>query len=352
MRFAAPAWIALALTAGCMRFGYGSEPRKLDGGFDSGSSRPDGSLAARDAAADGGDVMDGGGMDAAIGGDAAAADAGNLPSSGGGSGSLALDAGRMLDAGTQDAAAADTGTVDAGMPDSGMIDSGMIDSGTTGSEVDPLWTVDCPGIPGVLFCDDFEDGLTKWSYPVHIRGTTDVTTDYRRTTGYSMRANTSSSTATVQSAARRGVKAFAHRKSGDLWARYYYYLPSWVTLTEKLSSGVISEYEEPFMGFSVTIFPDGVGIESQSISRKVTTTTFPRNQWVCVEMHVQIDASAGKLEFFMNGSQVTSLIGLDTLPDQGYTSFEVGVHYANFNQGAITVYTDDVMLGTSRLGCN
>lgn len=260
----------------------------------------------------------------------------------------------MRDAAMSDSGGADSGAIDAGAQDSGLLDAGAPDSSAKDSgstdPVDPSWTEDCPGLPSVLFCDDFEDGLGKWDYQVHMRGSTGVSTDYKRAGGYSLRASTSASTSNSQSQARQGVKVFGHRKSGDLWARYFYYLPSSVTLTQKLSTGVISELEEPYFGFSVLIFPDGIGVENGGVSRRVNTP-FPRNQWVCVEMHVQIHATDGAFEVYMNGSKVTSILG-DTLPDQGYTSFEAGVHYADFNQGAINAYTDDVRLGTARIGCN
>lgn len=272
-----------------------------------------------------------------------------------------MDAGRMQDSGgadtgMPDAGARDSGAADSGVIDSGLRDSGPVDAGTGKLDAgmvdppDPRWTEDCPGVPSVLFCDQFEDGLTKWSYSVQTRGTATVSTSYKYDGSYSLRADTMASTSTSQSQARQGVKAFGHRKAGHLWARFFYYLPSYVNLTQKFSTGVISELEDPWLGFSVLIFPDGVGIESGGTANKVTTT-FPRNQWVCIEMHVQIHASAGTFEFFMNGNPISSLTGLDTLPDKGYTSFELGVHYANFNQGAITTYADDVKLGTSRLGC-
>lgn len=330
-----------------MRFGYESHPANVDGGVDSGMTLPDGSIS--DAAADGGGGSGGGGMDAGKG-DAAVLDASDGPGdggdsgSGGGSGNGGTDAGDVLDAGMPDS----------GEPDSGLTDSGTTDSGTA-DPVKPIWTEDCPGIPEVLFCDDFEDGdiSTKWDTPIHMRGSTARTTDQKHAGTYAMRATTSASTSTVQSRARLPVQALGHRKSGDLWARYFYYLPSSVTLTQKFSTGVISEHEDPFFGFSVVIYPDGVGLESGLQESKNTSTTFPRDTWVCVEMHVRVDASAGSFELYMDSTLIpTGFTSLDTLPDQGYTNFEIGVHYADFNQGAITVYTDDVKLGTSRLGCN
>ena len=270
-------------------------------------------------------------------------DAGPMQGSGGmGSGTL--------DSGIQDSGPVDSGVIDSGVKDSGPIDSGAIDAGSVDTP-DPRWTEDCPGVPSVLFCDDFEDGLTKWNYSVLNRGTAIPSTNYASNGVNSLRADTMASTSNSQSKARQGVEAFGHRKSGDLWGRYFYYLPNYVSITQKVSTGVISELEDPWLGFSVLILPDGVGIESGATSKKVSTA-FPRNQWVCIEMHVQIHASAGTFEFFINGMPMAALTGLDTLPDQGYTSFEVGVHYANFNQGAITSYADDVKLGTSRLGCN
>jgi hypothetical protein len=368
MRFAAPASLALALTAGCLRFGYGDDPKRVDGGFDAGRGRLDGSTA--DAAADGGKVSDAGGrsMDAAVSSDAAGADAGTMRGDGGGN--MLTDAGGMQDAGMQDAAAPDAGKrdagmvgmmdagmldagmLDAGMRDAGAIDAGMVDSGFV-SEVDPRWTEDCPGMTGVLFCDDFEDNsFAKWSYPVETQGTTSVSTVQRHGGTYALRARTSASTSSVQSKARQGVKAYDHRMSGDLWARYWYYLPNTINVTDKFSIGVISEYEDPYFGFSVVIFPDGVGLERGATQKKVSSPTFPRNQWVCVEMHVVIHPSAGMFELYLDSQHITSMVSEDSLPDRGYTSFEVGVHYANFNQGAVTAYVDDVRLGTSRLGCN
>lgn len=358
MRVAAPAWTALALVSGCVRFGYGPEQSRLDAGFDAGLvTHPDASASDSGLAADGGNTKAGAGMNAAAGGTAGA---GAASGSGGRSGSGGIDAGRMQssggtgtpDSGARDSGPLDSGMLDAGATDSGTVDAGAIDAGAVDTP-DPRWTEDCPGVPSVLFCDEFEDGLTKWSYPVQYRGTATPSTDYKYKGSYALRADTMASTSSAQSKARQGVEAFGHRKSGDLWARYFYYLPDYVSLTKKISTAVISELEDPWLGFSVLIFPDGVGIESGDSSNKVSTT-FPRNQWVCVEMHVQIHASAGTFEFFMHGmpTAVTSLTGLDTLPDKGYTSFEVGIHYTDFNQAAVTTYADDVKLGTSRLGCN
>jgi hypothetical protein len=353
MRFAATAWAALALLAGCMRFGYGPDQNRLDGGFDAGMmAHPDASTSPSGTAAVGGSTVSGAGANAGTAGTGRV----SAGASGGGrSGSGGMDAGRIPDSGGTDSVTSDSGPVDSGVLDSGVMDSGPVDSGTidagTVDTPDPRWTEDCPGLPSVLFCDEFEDGLTKWNYSVINRGTATVSTNFKSKGSYALRADTMASTSNSQSQARQGVKAFGHRKSGDLWARYFYYLPSYVSVTQKFSTAVISEYEEPWLGFSVLIFPDGIGIESLSTSKKVNTT-FPRDQWVCIEMHVQIDPLAGTFEFFMNGTHITSLVGMDTLPDQGYTSFELGVHYANFNQAAITTYADDVKLGTVRLGCN
>ncbi len=42
----------------------------------------------------------------------------------------------------------------------------------------------------------------------------------------------------------------------------------------------------------------------------------------------------------------------DTLPDMGYTSVDIGIHYADLGQGPVTAYVDDVIAGFQRYGCN
>ena len=345
MRFAAPAWAALALLTGCVRFGYGPDARKHDGS-EAGTTAP-GDASTSDAGFPG------------VGG-AGGADSGLNAPDGGAAGSGGMDAGRMLDSGGAGSGSSGSGAMDAGPTDSGAHDSGAMDSaaqdtGTTDAGTpdtpDPRWTEDCPDVPGVLFCDSFEDGLSKWDYAIQSRGTVSVSTTVASNGSHALRADTMASTSNERSMARQATTALGHRTSGHLWARFFYYLPSYVNVTQKLSVGVLSEIEDPWLGFSVLIVPTGIGIESRATEQTIGTV-FPRDQWVCVEMHVQIDPSAGRFEFFLDGAGGLALNNRNTLPARGYTSFEVGVHYANFNQGPITAYADDVMLGTERLGCN
>lgn len=349
MRFAGLASIALALTSGCLRFGYGPDTGLLDAGFDAGSFHDGGHDA------DGGKLplpMDGGNMDAAHGGDA---DGANVAPD-----AAVLDASSGVDTGVTDPTGSDASMSDSGMTDSGAIDSGVQDAGAVDSSlpdpgttdpVDPAWTADCPDEPGVLFCDGFENGLGMWGH-LHMRGSTAVSMDFERTGSYSMRASTSASTSNEQSQARRSVQVFGHRKSGELWARFYYYLPSSVVLTRKVSISVISEAEPPWLGFSVLITPTGLGLESLATERTISLTQFPRDQWVCVEMHVLVaPPSEGVFEYFLNGARIIGA-NMNTIPNQGYTNFELGVHYADYNQGSVTAYSDDVKLGTRRIGCD
>lgn len=317
-------------------------------------TRPDGSMSDPDAATDGGGGLDSGGMDAAAGGDASVSDASDVPGDGGGAGNGATDGG-MLDGGMPDAGEPDSGTTD-----SGSTDAGTTDCTTTVEPVLAVWTEDCVGVPDVLFCDEFEDGTlrNKWPDNQNPRGSTARTTEEFHAGAYAMRASSSGSTATAESMAVRGVRAFRHTKSGELWARYFQFVPTTAEITNMVSIGTISDASSEAtpagctsgFGFSVSIYPEGTGLEIGSQLYHNPELEFPRDTWVCVRMHVVINDSGGLIEAFIGDTQIAQVDGLDTLPDLGYTSFVIGVE-ANDNQGAVTMYSDDVQLSTSPIGC-
>lgn len=335
MRLAATGLIALTLTVGCVRLGYGPAPLETDAGADSGMRRVDGSVRDPDSAVDGGG-RDDGAMDAAMRGDADM-DAGILSMDGGGGDGMVVD---PPDSGPQ---------ADASM-DSGPMDSGTVDAGNDEYN-DPARTAACPdNIPGAVFCDGFEDpSFAIWSHSIQQNGTLEQSTSRVRTGSGSLRARTNYAT-TSETAARLGIRAVDHMTSGNLWARFYYYVPSAVVVSSEFSTGVLSEVEPPYYGFSLTVTSDGVAIASEAY-RNRSTTTFPRDQWVCVEMHALIADSGGSWGGFINGAPFARTSDRDTRPDRGYTTFDVGIHYAPAGQGAVEVFVDDVVVATSRPGC-
>jgi hypothetical protein len=326
VRFAWVGLFALTWAVGCVRLGYDAQRPAVDAGPDA-SHQDAGVTRDQDAAAtDAAMRMEAGSTDAAM--------------------DAATDAATSVDSSTPDATSP---SHDAALPD--PIEAGPMDSGEPGddSAVDSGAKDLCPERSDVLFCDGFEDDFSRWSYSVVDNGSVARSTTHVRTGESSLRAATGA--AGGNSHARYGTEVFDHQKSGDIWARYYYYLPSSTVVTSYFSSGVVSEVEPPYVGFSLIIKPDGLDIAvGNTFYRR--TGTFPRDRWTCVELHVKIDAAAGIYEAYLDGVIAVRSPETDTLPDMGYTSLDVGIHYTDPGQGPIEVFVDDVIAGTTRIGCD
>lgn len=317
---------ALTLAVGCVRLGYEAHQPPVD------ASHDDAGMA--------------GGADGASG-----------------------DAAPPREGGPSDAAGTDTSTPESGVPDEAGSpndgatpepddgatpgdgatpepDAGSTDAGADGGPEDM-----CPERDDAEFCNGFEQpNFGGWGYPVQDNGMTEQTMSPSpvRTDAFAMRAYTFS--AGVKSKARRGVEAFNHLKSGEIWLRYYYYLPTSSVITTYFSSGVMSELQDPYFGFSLVIRPDGLDLASGNDFQR-TTNVFPRDRWVCVELHAVI-AAPGMFEAFLDDGTNITMDMPNTIPATGFSAIEVGIHYTDPDQGAMEVFVDDVVASTARVGCN
>jgi len=324
------ALIGLTVTAGCVRFGYDPDRARSEAKPD--ASRDDAGMvggdAGKDGAADGDGAID---HDATLG---------------------QMDA-NVPDAGGSDAMTSD----DTGSPnEAGMDDAGPTDSGQDGDDDDEEKEPDAGRSPtclerdDALFCDGFEDAdFAKWDYTAIENGTVTRSTDRVRTGEASLRATTGASGQTNY--ARYGARVFDHQKSGDIWLRYYYFVPSSTTVTTMFSSGLVGEIEPPYFGFSLAIRPDRTDIAVADTMYR-SSTPFPRGQWTCVELHVKIDASSGYFEAYFDEELAIKSPNTDTLPDMGYTNVDLGIHYTDPGQGPVVVFVDDVVAGNHRVGCD
>jgi hypothetical protein len=253
------------------------------------------------------------------------------------------------DSGSAGASADDGGSPDAAHPsDAGSLD----DAGRAGSdaEVDSGPADLCPASDAV-FCDGFEDTeFQNWSYPIMQNGTAVQATDgkYVRSGVGSLHATTGP--AAPNTSARYGVRAFDHQKSGEIWLRSYYYIPKSTVADPAFSTCVVAEVEPPYFGFSLLVLPTRVAIGVGS-TRHPGTLEFRRDRWVCVELHVRIAASGGVFEAYLDGALAARSPAMDTVPDRGYTTLDVGIHYTDPAQGPVEVYVDDVVADTTRVGC-
>jgi hypothetical protein len=327
---------------GCLRFGYGDRRgliRSDSGVVDAGPAADGGATGPMDAS-----------QDSAVGSQAGSSAAGGSRAAAGGGSGGALSAGNggaggaraePLDAGLTD-------PLDAGS-DAGT-DAGAADSGVVASQK-------CLERPGALFCDSFEapdPDFMLWSYEALTNGTVARSTTRARTGQWSLRSATTQGAGTQ---ARLATLELNKQMSGDAWVRFYNWVPSSVEIQQHFSIGIISEEDPPWNGFEVRIL-NGDIVDLNTASALVVVdgvtpkVTYTRDAWVCVEMHVFIDAIAGFYEAYLDSTLAVRSPMTDTTTASGYSAAEVGVHYAPTDQGPVELFVDDVVVARSRIGCD
>lgn len=203
--------------------------------------------------------------------------------------------------------------------------------------------------PGVLLCDGFEALDVAWDYQVEEFGGV-IRSEERGAQG-----NASLKIAIDGSdqykAARWGKNnVLDFLDSGGLHLREYIFMPSTTVVADQLSIMVTGNQVDPFPSANVLLTPGEIhaGVEGSST---VAAFEFPRDRWVCVELHLQIDGTAGAMSIDIDGSTVVSASSLDTRVAGGYTNIDVGFHYATPAQPASEMFVDEVVADTSPIGC-
>ena len=335
------------LGSGCLRWGY--EPRKQ-----SPAAHGDGGVFDAGAAYAGGSGGSGGASVAGTGGQAgrtSSGGGGGAPAAGsGGRAGATATAGSIADAGIAMDAGIVGGPMDAGM-EAGTPDAAAADSGV-------VTYPGCPSKPGVLFCDDFEvddPDFKHWSYNTVTAGAAVLRTQAFRHSGqWSMLAATQQ-TAGYSTQARKATLALNHQMSGHIWFRAYNLVPSSVDVNTLVGLMILSNTTSPTHGVEPRLIPGDIDLNTTGagvLPSLMMPTDFPRNQWVCVELHVCVDPVAGFYECYIDKALVAKSGFVNTVPIDGYTAAEVGIHYAPISQADAQVFVDDVYIGSSRIPCD
>lgn len=328
-------------TGGCLRFGYGDRRgliRSDSGTADAGPEADGGVVRSVDASQDS-EAGPRAGVGAAGGSRAAGSGGGVAAAAGsGGAGGARVE---PLDAGLTD-------PLDAG-GDAGS-DGGAADSGVVASPK-------CLERPGAVFCDGFEEpdpDFMLWSYETLTNGTVARSMTRALTGQWSLRSAT---TQGVGTQARLATLELKKQMSGDVWMRFYNWVPESVEIQQHFSIGIISEEDPPWNGFELRILPgDIVDLNTSSplmiVDGVTPKVTYTRDAWVCVEMHVFIDPVAGFYETYLDSLLAVTSPLTDTTTATGYSAAEVGVHYAPTGQGPVELFVDDVVVARARIGCD
>lgn len=257
---------------------------------------------------------------------------------------LREDAGRTV---TGDDAGGDA-SFDAGKPDAA---APMRDAGASDPDAEPTPdagrdTTACDDVlSGALLCDGFEAGFSAWTMVRFAEGATIPT--YRGVA--SMRATSSPASAVSYLFSNRIPRVV----SGELYARTYLYVPGvgtprWLAVLHLEESGDPWDYAELRM-------VDGeleLAARSATDARSARAGAVPRDRWFCVELRVLV-ADGGEVELFVEGTSAAAIRATDTLHASPWQTFYTGISYRGPTQtGRIEIFYDEVVLSTTRIGCD
>jgi hypothetical protein len=243
----------------------------------------------------------------------------------------------------------DTGAFDAGPGD---VDSGGMDAGG-GTDAGDEDAGDTPTLcerehAGALFCDGFEDpGFDAWT-----RTDTEPGAMVRRETveTFDGRGALRVETGDGYSVAAVHATVFPMLSAGDLWVRSYYYFPSSSPLDGIEVAGLSSvDRAEELVIYVNSGTSDFHGHGYIGDIRHSLDTPPDRDRWICLEQHIVFDAVAGEIEIYADGDLLGERTAIDTTSRMGITTIEAGIVWQE--QPGTTIYVDEVVGDTSRIGC-
>jgi hypothetical protein len=202
----------------------------------------------------------------------------------------------------------------------------------------------CPALPGQIFCESFEgtNGL-----PISAGNVAVVDTRAFRGTHSQYAMTTGASEASWQI----GL-VLPTITSGDLYARWYTYVPSSITNLQ-LASVHLVENDLPFHGVIYGVDDNHADVSCSEATLTATSTiTVPRDRWVCAQMHVHISDTAGSVDGTIDGQTLPSLDNIDTLPAGGYHNVHCGLYATGFATEPMEVWTDELAIGTQPIDCD
>lgn len=227
------------------------------------------------------------------------------------------------------------------------------DAPTEPDAASPLDATSCDDAHGgALFCDGYEDpSLAAWDYSVTRSGFATHTTEMVYRGSGALRCETLAGASDKE--ARYSVRPLPDLRTGHVWFRAYYHLSSTVVLDGHVSLLAIAERQRPYDGAHLRVDADSMDL-AMEVAGVVGSgaVTLPRDRWVCIEYHVVLDEVNGVLEAYVDGALVARAEAVDTVPDTGISTAEVGIHKASADQSPAVLHVDEVVLDDTRVGCD
>ncbi len=246
--------------------------------------------------------------------------------------------------------------VDAAPPDG----PDPVDATTTVDTQPDLATACGAGLTGLLFCEDFENGLpvsaANFGYVSTPNGSVALATNIVRSGTRAAHLRVGDVSPVYNARPAHFYQRFATPLTqGQIYIRMFFYMPSdftappWNVLVEltQANSGtnrvkVVQEANDAF-GFAVYTSKDDYSYRGPN--------AFQRNRWHCLEMAVTLaNGNNGRVEYFLDGQSMATLAMVDTAATGGWEGFNFGA-IANPTGVGVNMYVDDVAIATSRIGC-
>jgi hypothetical protein len=210
------------------------------------------------------------------------------------------------------------------------------------ASLDP--TICDDGLSGVLFCESFEGDLGSYDFqataPNYVIA--DAAHVYRGALALHSHSESAGSRAWLVQ------YTLPHIVSGDLWARWYMYVPA-VPATIDLSTLELIEDPMPYGGVILGIHTAELVVYAVSTSA-TAPISIARDKWVCLQEHIVISSTAGSVDTWLDGTPGPSLANVDTLPATSYTDIHTPM-YSN-NPAPQDVWTDEIVVGTAAVPCD
>ena len=204
------------------------------------------------------------------------------------------------------------------------------------------------GLPGVVFCEDFEGTPqlpgAEAQAPSFV--TPDTTNPYRGARSLHSRVTRTNEQSWLVGS------PLANLTSGELYARWYLFVPG-APQSIDIASVHIIEQVAPFDGFHLGINGGGIyAINRNMTGSGVQPIAFPRDRWVCIQVRIVIAATNGSIETWIDEAVGPTTLNADTSPAAGFRNLHAGIYSAVPNTVPLDVWTDEVALGTMPIPCD
>jgi hypothetical protein len=215
--------------------------------------------------------------------------------------------------------------------------------------------------PSAIFCDDFEHGLPETPTPPHEyhmatspEGSIALDRETRAQGAAAARfiAGQPFPTGFMARLAMLGRKLDPVLTSGPLFLRARYFVPSGVPVAEWLVLFEFATGEEERL--KVVVLPDdviGLGVTPGRLDLRTPAGGLPRDRWICLELVLGLSmGNEGSAELLIDGVRRLHAPRARTVPAAGWVSLVAGIIAGPGTPARL--WMDDVVLSTTRIGCN